>query len=90
MNHYFMKLSARIDCDSCEYRTLVTVDKELDASEEVLYCLDDQIQDAIKDQMEQDGWVSGYCPRCARNMVPLFAQLQDSDDYCSNRNEDYL
>jgi hypothetical protein len=90
MNHYFMKLSARIDCDTCNERILVEVAAELDASEEVLYCLDDQITDAIQDQKIQDGWVSGHCPRCARNMAPLFAHLQDADDYCSNRNEEYL
>ena len=84
MNHYFMKLSARIDCVNCTYRTLVVVDKELDADEEdIAFALDDQITDAIRDQMEEDGWVSGYCPRCARNMAPTFAKLRDSDDFCS-------
>jgi len=89
MNHYFIKLSARVDCDSCEYRPLVTVEAELEASEKVLYDLDNQIKDAIQDQKIQDGWVNDYCPRCAKNLAPIFAQLQDADDFCSNRTEDY-
>ena len=89
MNHYFMKLSARIDCSCCTTRTLVEVSEDLDAAEEVLYCLDDQITDAISRQKEQDGWVSGYCPKCSRMMAPAFAHLEDADDFCSrDKSED--
>jgi len=69
-------------------RVLVEVSQDLDIEEDAIYCIDDLISDAIKDQKEQDGWVDGNCPRCSRNLAPLFAHLRDADDFCSRDKSD--
>jgi len=89
MNHYFMKLSARILCSCCKSKILVEVSEELTTEADYLSDLDDQIREAIESQQNEDGWFSDWCPKCAKDNAREIHLGKDADDYCSNKNDEY-
>jgi hypothetical protein len=83
MNHYFMKLSARVRCGWCEEKVLVEVSEEIDCNQYDLPDLDAQIAAAIRDQQEEDGWgFSGkYCWDCMTRNSHAINDQERADDY---------
>lgn len=80
MNHYYAKVSARIQCAYCTEKILVTNHEEIDASEDHLTDFGGQVTDVIGDQMEADGWVNGYCPDCIELHPAEIRAIESADD----------
>lgn len=81
MNYYFLTLECRVSCSCCNERVHVKVDGTLDFDEEGMYCVDDQIKEALETAQADDGWLDDWCPRCARNNAREIHLANESDNY---------
>jgi len=80
---YHIKAHAYHQCGYCDQRISITVDEDIDCTEDDIDEVSTQITDAIAGQKEADGWGynGAYCPDCMTTHGREIAAMETADDY---------